>query len=108
MRNAAFVSITRTRGWCYLYGHGVGMDSLEKEINSIIQDYPKFNFVFPNEDQIKRKLTIIQSQKDVEKADKEIDNLFSDDAYRALLLERITKDPSFLQDIKKLKGDSEK
>lgn len=105
MRNAVFVSITRTRGWCYIYGNGPGVESLELEINNIIEKYPKFEFTFPDEDQIKRKLKIIQSNKDVEKADKDIDVLFSDDAYRALLLERINKDPEFLKDIKKLKGN---
>lgn len=106
MRNALFVSITRSRGWCYVFGHGNSMDNLEKEVKLITSDYPYFKFEFPNEDQIKRKLTIIQSNKDVEKADKEIDTLFSDEAYRALLLERITKDPQFLLDIKKLKDSS--
>ena len=107
MRNALFVSITRSRGWCYVFGHGPLVDDLEREINLIIGDYPSFNFEFPNEDQIKRKLKIIQSNKDVEKADKEIDTLFSDEAYRALLMERISKDPEFLKDIKKLR-DSDK
>jgi len=105
MRNAVFVSITRTRGWCYIYGNGNGIEELDTEINNIIENYPKFNFVFPDEDQIKRKLKIIQSNKDVEKADKEIDTLFSDDSYRALLLERIANNPDFLKDINKLKGN---
>lgn len=102
MRNAMFVSITRSRGWCYISGNGPGIEFLEDEFNSIIQDYPRFIFTFPNEAQIERKMTIIQSSNNVEKADSEIDTLLSDDAYRALLLERIASDPALLKEISKI------
>lgn len=102
MRNAMFVSITRSRGWCYISGNGQGIELLENEFNSIIHDYPKFIFTFPNEAQIERKMTILQSNNNVEKADGEIDTLLGDDAYRALLLERIAADPELLKEINKI------
>lgn len=104
MRNAVFVAITRSRGWCYLYGHGDGIDYLEKEITDISNEYPFFNFTFPSEDEIKRKLTILQSHKDIEKADKEIDKLFSEEAYKALLLEKLSQNPEILAEIEKIKN----
>lgn len=103
IRNAIFVSITRSRGWCYIYGHGNGISDLEQEIDDMLNDYPYFNFVFPSDAEIRRKLTIIQSQKDVEKADKDIDKLLSEDAYRALLLEKLSQDANLLEELNKLK-----
>jgi len=102
MRNAIFVSITRSRGWCYISGNGPAIESLEAEFDSIIKDYPKFIFTFPDSDQIERKMTILQSTKDIERADQEIDSLLSDEAYRALLLERLYQDPDFLRDFTKI------
>lgn len=103
MRNAIFVAITRSRGWCYIYSHGTGVKELQTEVNKLLSDYPKFDFVFPSEAEIKRKLTIINSHKDVEKADKNINDILSDDAYRALLLEKLAQDPKLLEEIKRMK-----
>lgn len=103
MRNAIFVAITRSRGWNYIYGYGDQIGDLEKEINDIKKDYPFFNFPFPSEDEIKRRLTILQSNKNVEKVDKEIDKLLKEDDYKALLLEKLSKDPKLLAEILKLK-----
>lgn len=107
MRNAAFVSITRSRGWCYLYGYGQYVEDLDVEIQKIISDYPFFKFRFPNEEEIKRKITIIKSTKDVEKADKEIDKLLSEEAYRALLIEKLMHDPDMVKAIQQIKSKDE-
>ncbi len=96
MRNAVFVSVTRSRGWCYLYGSGEGTSELWEEIKAIIADYPSFKFTFPTEEEIRRKITIIKSTKDVEKADKDIDKLLADEAYRALLIEKLSQDTEML------------
>ena len=85
-------------------GNGVGISELKLEVDKLFQDYPKFDFVFPSGAEIKRKLTIINSHKDVEKADKNINDLLSDEAYRALLLEKLAQDSQFLDEIKKLKN----
>lgn len=104
MRNAIFVSITRSRGWCYLFGEGPQSDLLEKEIINIQSDYPTFKFVFPSEEDINRKYIILSSDKNLEKVDDEINTLFSDESYRALLIEKLSQDPKMLDEIQKMKG----
>ncbi|MBB6324462.1 superfamily I DNA and RNA helicase [Algoriphagus iocasae] len=105
MRNAIFVSITRSRGWCYIYSAGEYGVGLSKEIAEIQTNYPKFKFTFPSEDEIHRRYTILTSSKDLEKANSEIENLFSDESLKALLLEKLSQDPKLLDEIKKLKGE---
>jgi superfamily I DNA and RNA helicase len=104
MRNAIFVSITRSRGWCYICSSGKDGEVLKGEIAEILKHYPKFEFGFPSEDELNRRYAILTSNKDLEKADSEIDNLFSDDSLRALLLEKLSQDPKLLEEIKKLKN----
>ncbi|WP_289041872.1 DEAD/DEAH box helicase family protein [uncultured Zobellia sp.] len=104
MRNAIFVAITRSRGWNYIYGYGKDIYKLEKEINDIKNDYPFFNFKFPEEDEIRRRITILQSNKNVEKVDKEIDRLLKEDDSKALLMEKLLQDPSLLEEILRLKS----
>src|SRR5690606_33272507 len=53
-RNAFFVAVTRSRGWCYITGHGLGMDSLSKEIDQLKASYPFFEFVRPSDENIRR------------------------------------------------------
>jgi superfamily I DNA and RNA helicase len=45
MRNAFFVAVTRSRGWCYICGAGKGMEKLTREIDGIKRDFPRFKFV---------------------------------------------------------------
>ena len=103
-RNAIFVAITRSRGWCYIYGHGPNIADLKFEIDEIIRQYPFFNFTFPSEGEIKRRLTIVQSSKDIERVDQEIDKMLSEEASRALLLEKLMQDPELLKELQKKKG----
>lgn len=103
MRNAIFVSITRSRGWCYIYSSGEDGEILKGEIAEIQNHYPKFEFDFPSEDELNRRYAILTSKKDLEKADSEIDALFGDDSLRALLLEKLSQDPKLLEEIKKIK-----
>lgn len=103
MRNAIFVSITRSRGWCYIYSFGEKGEILKHEIADIQRHYPKFEFIFPSEDELNRRYSILSSDKDLEKADSEIDSLFSDESLRALLLEKLSQDPKLLEEVKKIK-----
>ena len=48
MRNAFFVGVTRSRGWCYISGYGNGMDMLVTEIEGIKKDFPNFKFKCPD------------------------------------------------------------
>jgi superfamily I DNA and RNA helicase len=105
MRNAIFVSITRSRGWCYIYGYGDNNISINSEITTIEKHYPKFNFIFPSEEEIQRRYTILSSNQDLEKADNEINKLFSDESLRALLIEKLSHDSKLLEEIKKIKNE---
>jgi superfamily I DNA and RNA helicase len=69
MRNAFFVAVTRSRGWCYVSGIGEKMSKLETEINSIKDDFPFFNFEFPDQDSIQRSKSFLN------KSDKELDQI---------------------------------
>ncbi len=69
MRNAFFVAVTRSRGWCYISGIGEKMEKLEGEINAIKHDFPFFNFEFPDPDSINR------SKGFLKKTDKELDQI---------------------------------
>lgn len=103
MRNAIFVSITRSRGWCYICSYGEEGKILQGEITKIQDHYPRFEFNFPSEEELNRRYTILTSSKDLEKADNDIDAIFRDDSLRALLLEKLSQDPKILEEIKKMK-----
>ncbi|WP_331353030.1 DEAD/DEAH box helicase [Cellvibrio sp. UBA7671] len=88
MRNAFFVAVTRSRGWCYISGIGPNMSHLEAEINAIKNDFPFFNFEFPDPDSIRRSKSFLK------KTDKELDQiqnmlalLKSDPELRQLLID---------------------
>jgi len=90
VRNALFVSITRSRGWCIISGNGENSKKLEKEFNAIKNDYPRFIFPFPDEEAIKRRLLIIKSDKNnLEKGERDIDNILKDETLRALFIEKV-------------------
>lgn len=103
MRNAIFVSITRSRGWCYIFSSGESGKILKDEISQIQKYYPKFEFDFPSEDELNRRYAILTSEKNLEKADNDIDALLRDDALRALLLEKLSQDSKLLDEVKKIK-----
>ena len=99
-RNALFVSITRSRGWCFISGNGKYSSILEKEFKDIVKDYPEFKFLFPNEEDIKRRLKIIKSSKaNLEKIDKEIDKILKDETYKALLMQKIKQNETFKNEL---------
>ncbi len=97
-RNALFVSITRSRGWCYMSGNRSGdIDSLKEEFDKIILNYPKFEFIFPRDEDLKRKREILaQSDIEIEKAEEEINNLKM--KHKSLLIENIKNDPELLRE----------
>jgi len=51
-RNKAFTAISRAKGWVTLTGVGAGMQSAIEELDRIVNDYPRFRFVFPDPDKI--------------------------------------------------------
>ena len=80
MRNAYFVAVTRSRGWCYITGYGNGMEKLESEISAIKRDFPRFHFTCPDIASIQRGKSFLN------KSDKELDKIQE-------LLELIDKNP---------------
>lgn len=86
-RNSFFVSITRSRGWCFITGNGEKMTTLQNEIKNIIGDFPKFKFICPNPTQVKAQKSFL-NRSDVE-LDK-IDSMFKlmeDEGLRELMEE---------------------
>lgn len=75
-RNAMFVSVTRSRGYCYISGNGPRVKELAEEIRRIDEDYPKFNFKFPSEEEINRRRVILsKADSEVEKTQRQAEEL---------------------------------
>lgn len=89
MRNAFFVAVTRSRGWCYISGFGPGMDKLSKEIVAIKNDFPCFKFPCPHPDAIKRgKSFLNKSDKELDKIQELFELLEKNPELRQLIVER--------------------
>lgn len=69
MRNAFFVAVTRSQGWCYITGYGDDMLKLEDEISKIKQDFPFFRFKCPSKE------SISSNKKFLNKSDNELNKL---------------------------------
>ncbi|HEH8686918.1 DEAD/DEAH box helicase [Pseudomonas aeruginosa] len=69
MRNAFFVAVTRSRGWCYITGYGAAMQGLVEEIESIKRDFPMFKFICPSPSRVKNTKSFL------DKSDKELDKI---------------------------------
>jgi len=80
-RNSFFVSLTRSRGWCYVVGEGAGIKKsyvvgegagikkLKREIVEILNNFPKFNFTSPLKVEVTGKLDYLS------RTDSEIDEI---------------------------------
>ncbi|WP_156085516.1 DEAD/DEAH box helicase [Billgrantia saliphila] len=91
-RNAFFASLTRTRGMCFISGHGDGMGELYNEFESVKRNFPCFSFSRPSNS----KVSFVR--KVLEKSDFELDEISSS-------YENLRSDPDFL--IKLIKDDPE-
>lgn len=99
-RNAAFVSITRTRGCCYIIGSGKRMESLEEEYNSLIENYPHFKFTFPAEEDLKRRRVVINKNSDeIERSGQQLDRIIEENP--ELLIEILKSRPDLLEKLNK-------
>jgi superfamily I DNA and RNA helicase len=54
MRNRAFTSISRSKGWVRVTGSGKEMQILQREIDLIRKDIPCLKFMFPDMDKIRQ------------------------------------------------------
>jgi superfamily I DNA and RNA helicase len=82
MRNAFFVGVTRSRGWCYITGFGQGIIKLSEEIENIKSDFPKFCFICPD------KATVQNNKTFLNKSEHELNKMQE-------MLEFVDKNPEF-------------
>lgn len=54
LRNAFFVALTRSRGWCYISGVGRYVDELFREVEAVRAHLPKFEFTCPSRDSVRK------------------------------------------------------
>jgi superfamily I DNA and RNA helicase len=103
-RNAAFVSITRSRGWSYVVGSGTKMTDLDSELAELFKSYPKFNFSFPSEEEIKRRRIVFsKNSNEMEKSGLFLDRIIDENP--ELLIEILKNRPDLVSRIKN-KNDS--
>lgn len=89
MRNAFFVAVTRSRGWCYISGFGAGMEQLAKEIDAIKKDFPVFRFDCPDQASVQRgKNFLNKSDKELDKIQELMELLDKNPELRDLIIER--------------------
>jgi len=53
-RNRAFTSITRSKALVRITGTGKNMEDAKREVDKILADFPKFKFLFPDMNKIRR------------------------------------------------------
>jgi len=98
-RNAAFVSITRSRGWTYVSGVGSGANELNAELRAILGDYPQLKFRYPAQVELERRRKILASDDDdLARQNELLEGLFSTD--RDLLIEKIRSNPELAEIIR--------
>lgn len=78
MRNRAFTSISRAKGWVRISGCGKGMKRAAEEISHILADIPCFKFIFPDMTRIERNLDAAEAdrrRKEVRAAERSVREL---------------------------------
>ncbi|MFO3707230.1 DEAD/DEAH box helicase [Xanthomonas codiaei] len=90
-RNAFFVALTRSRGWCYISGVGAGVSLLSDEIERIKADLPKFRFICPSKTAVRKKKSLLslsdqqaadyQKIADMLRKNPELANVFKEDFF---------------------------
>lgn len=51
-RNFMFISMTRSKGWVYLYATGRVKTRFQDELREITKNIPSISFIYPNPDKI--------------------------------------------------------
>lgn len=79
-RNRAFASITRSKAWVRISGTGKKMMEAKREVDKILSGVPKFSFVFPDMNKIRRlDAENSRKRKEVATADKSVTALIKAD-----------------------------
>jgi superfamily I DNA and RNA helicase len=82
-RNKAFTAMTRTKGWLVLSGVGSIAQELFREIEAILEEIGRVNFIVPDVNKIQRNLETYENQrrrKRTQKAQKSLTQLLIDRA----------------------------
>lgn len=98
-RNALFVSITRSLGWCFVFSSGPKQTELTKEFDMIFKNYPKLVFNYPSEENLKRRRMILAENDSVlQRAEDTIYSLI--ESNESFFIEMIKSRPDLLAKIK--------
>lgn len=91
-RNAFFVAVTRSRGWCFISGNGQGMDELSKEMEIIKTNFPKFIFTCPSEASVRSSRSLIsKSDKELDEIQRAMNTLLQNEDLKNYFLEALNK-----------------
>lgn len=89
-RNAFFVAVTRSRGWCFVAGCGGSINELKAEMDAIKRDVPKFKFICPEPEQVKnRKRYLDRSEKEITKIQEIMDFIDKNPELRDIMKDRL-------------------
>lgn len=109
-RNFMFISITRSKGWVYLYAAGRVKTVFQKEIRDIEKNYPKLVFEYPSEETITKlaKIDFLTKNPKAKTYDSSIMSKIKQ-AFASgdgeILKQLIELDPSLKDSLKSLLGD---
>ena len=95
-RNALFVSITRSRGWCYISGTGIALEKLKDETKHIIDNNMQFQFTYPDSSTLERNRRKIL--KTNYKEEEQIEEIFIE--HEDLVIDKLKNDPDLWQKIR--------
>lgn len=102
VRNAFFVAVTRSRGWCYITSSSYYPSNVVNELNSILQYYPRFEFYYPDIQEYNNLTKIIMTSDDkLNEYEKSFENILSDEVQKAVLLDLIKNNPQLAQEVKR-------
>ncbi len=82
--------------------NGLTSTTLQHEIQSIFNDYPQFKFVFPRQEDVERRLELLSANKDLEKVENSIDNILRDETFKALLIEKMTRNEKITEELRQI------
>ncbi|MDD1686412.1 ATP-binding domain-containing protein [Methanoregula sp.] len=97
-RNRAFTAITRSKAWVRISGIGPGMKKAKSEIDKILSDQPKFNFIFPDMEKIRDlDAEIARRKRDIRKARDNLTGLTNVDLNALIALSE--QDPDLFESV---------
>lgn len=108
IRNFMFISITRSKGWVYLYAEGRVKSIFSREFENIQKNIPNILFTYPSEEKIKElaKIDFLLNNPKAKKIDETFKNLKENISQDLSVVKAlIDLDPKFKEELKKIIGD---